>query len=169
MVRMNDLDEPYWLEDPTTVLSPIKAFLKKGGSYDLDQKRSELALERKSDRKFVAKSASEKRRHFTALIDLAGKAGSYSEEHDLYCELHCHAVMRRGFFGIGRRLAAAGTMKCSRRCSFPESRRSGKSSGRPGVSQNAAYRGQEARAMGRDQVEGRSPRVYDPFEVCRRQ
>ncbi|MDR3561990.1 MAG: PEP-utilizing enzyme [Negativicutes bacterium] len=111
MVRMNDFDEPYWLEDPTTVLSPIKAFLKKGGNYDLDQKRKELALAReKAIESLLQKAPSERRRHFTALIDLAGKAGSYSEEHDLYCELHCHAVLRRGLLGIGRRLAAAGTI-----------------------------------------------------------
>lgn len=111
MVRMMDLDEPYWLEDPSTVISPIKAFIKKGGDYDLDEMTQTLAEEReKAIANLLAKVPEEDKPWFEALIMLGGKTGSYSEEHDLYCELHCHAVMRRGFLGIGRRLAAAGTL-----------------------------------------------------------
>jgi phosphohistidine swiveling domain-containing protein len=47
---------------------------------------------------------------FKDLIKVGGKAGSYSEEHDLYCELYMHAILRRSFLGMGRRLAAAGTI-----------------------------------------------------------
>ena len=111
MVRMMDLDEPYWLEDPSTVISPIRAFIKAGGDHDLDGVRSRLAEEReKAIASILQKAPLDMRSRFEALIKLAGKTGSYSEEHDLFCELHCHAVMRRGFMGIGRRLAAAGTI-----------------------------------------------------------
>jgi pyruvate,water dikinase len=111
MVRMMDLDEPYWLEDPSTVISPIKAFIKKGGDYDLDEMTQTLAQGReKAIANLLQQVPEEDKPWFEALIMLGGKTGSYSEEHDLYCELHCHAVMRRGFLGIGRRLAAAGTL-----------------------------------------------------------
>ncbi len=111
MVRMMDLDEPYWLEDPSTVISPIKAFIKKGGDYNLDEMTQSLSKNReKAIANLLQKVPAEDKPWFEALIMLGGKTGSYSEEHDLYCELHCHAVMRRGFLGIGRRLAAAGTL-----------------------------------------------------------
>jgi len=111
MVRMMDFDEPYWLEDPSTVISPIRAFIKGGGHHDLDAVRVSLAQEReKAIASLLQKAPVDMRSRFEALIKLAGKTGSYSEEHDLYCELYCHAVLRRGFLGIGRRLAAAGTL-----------------------------------------------------------
>jgi pyruvate,water dikinase len=111
MVRMMDLDEPYWLEDPSTVISPIKAFIKKGGAYNLDEMTQTLAQNReKAITNLLEKVPAEDKPWFEALIMLGGKTGSYSEEHDLYCELHCHAVMRRGLLGMGRRLAAAGTL-----------------------------------------------------------
>jgi phosphohistidine swiveling domain-containing protein len=111
MVRMMDLDEPYWLEDPSTVISPIKAFIKKGGDYDLDEMTQKLGKDREEAiASLLAKVPEEDKPWFEALIKLGQKTGSYSEEHDLYCELHCHAVMRRGFLGMGKRMAAAGTL-----------------------------------------------------------
>lgn len=111
MVRMMDFNEPYWLEDPSTVISPIRAFIKKGGDYDLDNVREQLVKEReKAIANLLKKVPPDEKPWFEALIKLGGKTGSYSEEHDLYCELYCHAVMRRGFLGIGRYLAKAGTI-----------------------------------------------------------
>jgi phosphohistidine swiveling domain-containing protein len=111
MVRMMDFNEPYWLEDPSVVISPIKAFIKKGGDYDLDAMTKKLAQGReKAIANLLAKVPKDEKPWFEALIKLGGKTGSYSEEHDLFCELHCHAVQRRGFLGMGRRLAAAGTI-----------------------------------------------------------
>ena len=111
MVRMMDFDEPYWLEDPSVVISPIKTFIKKGGDYDLDGMTRKLAQGReKAIANLLAKVPKDEKPWFEALIMLGGKTGSFSEEHDLFCELHCHAVQRRGFLGIGRRLAAAGTI-----------------------------------------------------------
>lgn len=111
MVRMQDINEPYWLEDPSTVISPIRAFIKKGGDYDLDAVRRRLAEEReKAIAGLLKKVPDDEKPWFEALIQLGGKTGSYSEEHDLYCELYMHAMMRRGFLGMGRRLAMAGTI-----------------------------------------------------------
>ncbi|MCK4963380.1 MAG: hypothetical protein KAS19_12875, partial [Anaerolineales bacterium] len=111
MVRMMDLNEPYWLEDPSTVISPIRAFIKKAGDYELDEVREDLSKEReKAIADLMQKVPQSEEPWFEALIKLGGKAGSYSEEHDLYCELYMHAVLRRSFLGIGRRLANAGTI-----------------------------------------------------------
>jgi pyruvate,water dikinase len=111
MVRMMDFDEPYWLEDPSTVISPIRAFIKKGGDYDLDRVTADLAVEReKAIKDLLQKVPDDEKEWFEALIKLGGKASSYSEEHDLFCELYCHAVQRRGFLGIGKRFAEAGAL-----------------------------------------------------------
>lgn len=111
MVRMMDINEPYWLEDPASVLLPIKAFLKKGGGYDLDDVREKLAEGReRAIADLLQKVPADERAWFEALINLGGKASSYSEEHDLYCELTMHALLRRGFLGIGRRFAQAGAL-----------------------------------------------------------
>ena len=111
MVRMMDFNFPYWLEDPTQVIPPIRAFIKKGGAYDLDETRKRLSEERERAIRNVLGKVPEADREFVEkLIRLGGYASSFSEEHDLYCELFCHAVMRRGFLGIGRYLARAGTI-----------------------------------------------------------
>jgi phosphohistidine swiveling domain-containing protein len=111
MVRMMDFNEPYWLEDPSTVISPIRAFIKKGGEYDLDEVRANLVKEReKAIADLLQKVPQSEKAWFEALIRLGGKTSSFSEEHDLYCELYMHAVLRRSFLGMGRILAEAGTI-----------------------------------------------------------
>jgi hypothetical protein len=44
------------------------------------------------------------------LIRLGEKASSYSEEHDLYCELMVQSLMQRGYLAMGKRLAQCGTI-----------------------------------------------------------
>lgn len=111
MVRMMDFNEPYWLEDPSAAISVIQTFIKKGADYDLDEVRIKLVEERERAIENLLKRVPEEEKDwFKALIDLGGKASSYSEEHDLYCELYLHALIRRGLLGIGRRLVQAGTI-----------------------------------------------------------
>ena len=111
MVRMMDFNEPYWLEDPSAAISVIQNLVKKGVGYDLDEVRSKLVKEReKATKELLKKVPDNEKEWFKALINLAGKSSSYSEEHDLYCELYLHALVRRGLLGIGRRLVQAGTI-----------------------------------------------------------
>ena len=111
MVRMMDFNEPYWLEDPSAAISVIQNLVKKGVGYDLDEVRSKLVKEREQAIKELLKKVPDNEKEwFRALINLGGKASSYSEEHDLYCELYLHALVRRGLLGIGRRLVQAGTL-----------------------------------------------------------
>jgi pyruvate,water dikinase len=111
MVRLIDLNEPYWLEDPSTVIAPIRGFIKKGGEFNLDEVRVKLSEDReKAKAELIAKVPDDKKEWFEALIELGSKASIYSEEHDLYCELSAHALLRRGLMAMGRRLAQAGTI-----------------------------------------------------------
>jgi phosphohistidine swiveling domain-containing protein len=111
MVRMMDFNEPYWLEDPSAAISVIQNLVKKGVGYDLDKVRLKLVKEREQAIKELLKKVPDNEKEWVkALINLAGKASSYSEEHDLYCELYLHALVRRGLLGIGKRLVQAGTL-----------------------------------------------------------
>jgi phosphohistidine swiveling domain-containing protein len=111
MVRMMDFNEPYWLEEPSTAIAVVKTFLLKGADYSLDETRVKMVEEReRAINALLEKVPAEEKEWMKALIELGGKAGSYSEEHDLYCELYLHALVRRGLLGIGRRLVQAGTI-----------------------------------------------------------
>jgi pyruvate,water dikinase len=111
MRRANDFTEPYWLEDPATPIGVIRNFIISGAAYELETTREELAKKREiAIAAFLEKVPSADKDLFEGLIRLSGKISSFSEEHDLYCELMVHAFMRRGYLAIGRRLAAKGTV-----------------------------------------------------------
>jgi pyruvate,water dikinase len=111
MRRMNELTEPYWLEDPSTPIGVIKTYLTKEFTDSLENIRKRLASRRESAiANFLQKVPPDEKEIFEGLIRLAGKASSYSEEHDLYCELMSQALMRRGYLAMGRRLAQNGTI-----------------------------------------------------------
>lgn len=113
MVRMNDLVDPYWLERPSIPLKIIKDHVTTGiasmEEYPLDKKRRELAQRRdQAVKNLLDRVPPQDRDWFSSLIRLAQYASVYSEEHDLYCELTCQALMRRGYLAIGKRLAGEG-------------------------------------------------------------
>ncbi len=111
MRRMNELTEPYWLEDPSTPMGVIKDYLTRGTGDVLGDVRKNLASKRDTAiSNFLGKLSPDEKPLFEGLIGLAGKASSYSEEHDLYCELMVQALMRRGYLAMGRRLATKGTI-----------------------------------------------------------
>lgn len=111
MVRMMDLNEPYWLEEPSAAIAVIQRFVSKGADYDLDATRSKMVEKRENAiASLLTKVPDEEKEWFKALVNLGGRASMFSEEHDLYCELYLHALLRRGMLGIGKRLVAAGTI-----------------------------------------------------------
>ncbi len=111
MQSFTDFNEPYWLEDPATPIGLVKDNIERGASYDLEATRAEIAKKRKAAiSAFLKRVPPEEKGLFKGLIALAGKSSSYSEEHDVYCELSIHALMRRGYLAMGRRLAENGTM-----------------------------------------------------------
>jgi phosphohistidine swiveling domain-containing protein len=112
MVRMGDLNVPYWLEDPTQPIGVIKNFIAWRCDYVLDKMRARLETERKKAVALMLQRVPPKdKERFQKLLGLAQKASAYSEEHDLCCELYAHALLRRGYLAIGKRLAGVGTIK----------------------------------------------------------
>jgi pyruvate,water dikinase len=111
MRRFVDFTEPYWLEDPATPIGLVKDYVTRGTSYDLDATRAKLVTKREAAiAAFMSRAPADEKDLWEGLIRLAGKASSYSEEHNLYCELMTHAFMRRGYLAMGRRLAEKGTI-----------------------------------------------------------
>ncbi len=111
MVRSNDLNVPYWLEDPTQPISVVKKFIAWRCDYVLDKVRARLVKEReKAVASMLQRVPDGDKERFKTLLKVAQKASPYSEEHNLYCELYVHALMRRGYLAIGKRLTDAGTI-----------------------------------------------------------
>lgn len=111
MRRMNELTEPYWLEDPSTPIGVIKDYIVRGAKDVLGEVRKDLAKKREDTiASFLQKVSPDQKDLFEGLIRLAGKASSYSEEHDLYCELMVQAIMRRGYLAMGKRMAQGGAI-----------------------------------------------------------
>jgi phosphohistidine swiveling domain-containing protein len=111
MRRLTDLNEPYWLEDPATPIGLVKDNIMRGISYDLEATRAQIANRREAAiAAFLKRVPPEEKELFEGLIRLSGKASSYSEEHNLYCELFIHALMRRGYLAMGKRLTEKGTI-----------------------------------------------------------
>jgi len=111
MRRATDLNEPYWLEDPATPIGLVKDYVERGTSYDLEATRAELSTKREEAiAEFISRVPADEKDLWEGLIRLSGKASSYSEEHNLYCELMAHAFMRRGYLAMGRRLVQKGTI-----------------------------------------------------------
>lgn len=111
MRRSTDLNEPYWLEDPATPIGLVKDNVMRGAHYDLEAIRAEMARKREAAiAAFLKGVPMEEKELFGGLIRLSGKASSYSEEHDLYCELMAQAIMRRGYLAMGKRLASNGVI-----------------------------------------------------------
>jgi pyruvate,water dikinase len=111
VLRAFDLQEPYWLEEPSSVISIIQNFISKGINYNLGKIRANLIAEREKEiDNLMQKVPGNEKEELLAVIKLAQKGSSISEEHDLYCELRAHALWRRGLLGMGRRLAQAGAI-----------------------------------------------------------
>lgn len=111
MVRATDLTEPYWLEDPSIPISLIKDSIARGTDYELDNIRNELVSRREAAiANFLKRIPPVEQIEWEELIRLSGKSSSFSEEHNLYCELKAHALMRRGYLAMGRRLVQNNTI-----------------------------------------------------------
>jgi phosphohistidine swiveling domain-containing protein len=89
----------------------VKQFIQKGGSFNLDEERKKISVERaETEKEILAKVPSEQRAWFEPLMRLAQKSGIFSEEHDHYLDLYTHAMMRRSALGLGRRFVKAGAI-----------------------------------------------------------
>jgi len=110
--RMSEFNVPTWVEDPTPALVSVKQFLIKGDKFDLDKEREKLALERQEmEESLLNRVPQEQRQWFRAVMELAQKSSSFSEEHNIYFDLYTHALVRRAVMAWGRRLKEAGSIE----------------------------------------------------------
>jgi phosphohistidine swiveling domain-containing protein len=111
MQRMSEMNMPTWVEDPTPALGMVKQFLNKGGGFNLEDERAQLAKKRETaEKELMEKVPAEQKGWFEQLMRLAQKSGVFSEEHDHYLDLYTHAMMRRSALGIGKRFAKEGAL-----------------------------------------------------------
>lgn len=111
MRRSTDITEPYWLEEPAIPIGLIKDYIVTGTSYDLEATRAELVKKREAAiASFISRVPADEKDLWEGLLRLAGKTSAYSEEHNLYCELMAHSLMRRGYLAMGKRLTEKGTI-----------------------------------------------------------
>ncbi len=109
--RMLDWATPTLIEKPSMGLPMIKVALTTKGVYTLDDKREQMARERKeAEQEIIAQVPSEQKEWFAALMKGAQQAGYFSEDHTFYCDLYCHAMGRWITREYGRRFAEAGCL-----------------------------------------------------------
>jgi phosphohistidine swiveling domain-containing protein len=99
---------PAWREDLSLSIEKIQGYMK-APQFSLLDTRKALAKERERVAKeVISRVPEDKRGWFSLLMAGAQHAGSFSEEHNFYCEAFNDAVMRRILLAIGQRFAAAG-------------------------------------------------------------
>ena len=102
--RMAEINVPTWAEDPTPAFNMIKMSLEKGIDYNLDEERKKREVNRiETEKRLTEKVPPEARSWFKMILTVAQKCAAFSEEHNHYCELMCHSLIRRTLLGMGRR------------------------------------------------------------------
>jgi len=110
-LRLMEINSPSWIGVPSIPLGIIKENIMKGVGYNLPQIRERLAKEREeATAALIAKVPQNVRAELEKIINIAGKSSIISEDHNIYCEYHFHALMYFGFEEIGRRLAEGGVI-----------------------------------------------------------
>lgn len=109
--RMAEINVPTWSEDPTPAFNMIKMSLEKGIDYNLDEERKKREVARiDTEKRLMEKVPPEARSWFKMILTVAQKCAAFSEEHNHYCELMCHSLIRRTLLGMGRRWVALGAI-----------------------------------------------------------
>lgn len=111
MTSFSDLNEPYWLEKPAIPVALIRDSIINDSHFDLNSTREKIIKKREiAISRFLNQVTPEEKEYVTGILKLASNVSLYNEEHDLYCELMAHSLLRRGYLTIGKRLAKAGTI-----------------------------------------------------------
>lgn len=109
--RMAEVNVPTWAEDPTPAFNMIKMSLEKGIDYSLDEERKKLEITRAdTEKRLMEKVPPEARSWFKMILGVAQNSALFSEEHNHYCELMCHSLIRRTLLGMGRRWVKSGAI-----------------------------------------------------------
>lgn len=109
--RIAEVNVPTWAEDPTPAFNMIKMSLEKGINYNLEEERKKREVVRaETEKRLMEKVPPEARSWFKMILSVAQKSAAFSEEHNHYCELMCHSLIRRTLLGIGRRWVKSGAI-----------------------------------------------------------
>jgi phosphohistidine swiveling domain-containing protein len=109
--RMAEINVPSWAEDPTPAFNMIKMSLEKGIDYSLDEERKKREATRaETEKRLMEKVPPEARSWFKMILGVAQNSALFSEEHNHYCELMCHSLIRRTLLGMGRRWVKSGAI-----------------------------------------------------------
>lgn len=109
--RMAEINVPSWAEDPTPAFNMIKMSLEKGIDYSLDEERKKREATRAdTEKRLMEKVPPEARSWFKMILGVAQNSALFSEEHNHYCELMCHSLIRRTLLGMGRRWVKSGAI-----------------------------------------------------------
>jgi len=111
MARMAEINIPTWAEEPSQAFDKMAIYLKQGKEFDLDAKRQRLEQERiAAEKEILERISPEQRGWFSVLLKIAQNSSRFSEEHDHFLDLYCHAVIRKTCIDIGKRFAYGGTI-----------------------------------------------------------
>jgi hypothetical protein len=95
MARMAEINIPTWTEEPSQAFDKMAIYLRQGKEFDLDAKRQRLEQDRiNAEREILERISPEQRGWFSVLLKIAQNSSRFSEEHDHYLDLYCHAVIK---------------------------------------------------------------------------
>lgn len=101
---------PSWRDDPKYVIQRVKVYQKlREESPIVERLKTQTARREQKIAEYMLKVAEGKKEIFTLLLKGAQYASSFSEEHDLYCEMQTDALMRMYLVALGKRFVEAGT------------------------------------------------------------
>ena len=104
------LHTPSWLEEPRFAIAKIKEYLKLAEIPRVAEVEKARDERLKTAEKVRSEIPEDKRETFDNLLDAAGHADAYSEEHDVWCEWLNQSVARKFILEAGKRLVEAGTI-----------------------------------------------------------
>ncbi len=110
------LDEPSWIEDPTTVIECLKAYATRPDTHPEAEQARLAAGREKAIAKARAKLAGYPQpivAQFETLLKAAQTAAVVSEDHNYWIDQHGWYQMRRLALEFGRRLAEAGLLEAA--------------------------------------------------------
>ena len=112
MLSLTDFTEPYWLEDPSLPLGTVRQFIMKDTSFALDDVRKDMAAKRESAvAAMLARLQPDEKEVFGSLIGLAQKVLVLTARNTTCtANSYIHALLRRAYLEIGKRLARAGSL-----------------------------------------------------------
>ena len=102
---------PSWRDDPKYVIDRVKVYLKVTSDNSMEERlKNQTERREKKIAEYLPKVPEDKRDMFKLLLKGAQYSSSFSEEHDLYCEMQTDALMHVYLVALGKRFVEAGTL-----------------------------------------------------------